>query len=545
MAIINIYRILAGILILYNSENPYELFSVGCQLELEGKIKEAIEYYKKANELDSLALEIYLSTASAYYKLRKFDKGIDFAMRGLRLIPNNFQLYLIIAAGNIGKGDLKKAIQFYTKTLEIEPKNIENYLAIATLYEGLEDFKSAKEKLRDIPEEFKNAEVYNRLGTITGKMNDHKGAIEYYRKAFSLDTTNTTALLGIGTGFDIIGIKDSSICYYERILVYDSSLNVCKRLIDLYSDTDAYENLIGMAKWILSIDYYDAAVRRSLGYALYKKGAMTEAMNEFLIASNLDPHDTYSRFYIARIYLEDGKYDESQRAINEAILINPDFIELWVYLGFISIDKKDYRTATYAFTEAAYRGADLAQIFYLHGVVAEMRHQYEDAYYFYKKSASKDPKYLSTLEALANLCERINKKEEAFETFNKIITLDTTSAVALNYVGYTYAERNESLGYALELINRALAIEANNGYYIDSRGWVFYQMQQYEAALVELKRAAELVEDAVILEHLGDAYLKLKEPMKAIESYQRALRIEPNNKNLMEKLQGIKAITDK
>lgn len=539
MDVINIFRILTSILFFYNTETPYELYSIANQLELAGKTESAIEYYKKALLLDPQAIEIYLSLANAFYKLRKFDDGIDYANQGLLVVPDNKKLYLTIGTGYIGKGDFKKAIEFYQKASGFEPENIEIYSAISTLYEALDDLNMAKKTLQDIPEEFKTSEVYTKLGTIAGKLNDHPGAIEFYHKGYDLDTTNATALVGIGTGFDFMGIKDSSIYYYEKAIANDSFLMVSKRLVDLYSDTDQYEKLINIARKILSYEYYETAVRRSLGYALYKIGAAVESLNEFYIASSIDPQDTYSKFYVARIYLEQGRYDDAQREISETIRINPDFIELWVYLGFICIDKKDFKTARAAFTEAAHRGADLVQIYYLLGVTAEMELSYTEAYFYYKKSLALNSKSLPSLEALANLCDRIDKKNEAFIAFQKIIELDTINPVALNYVGYTYAERAESLDYALSLIEQALSFEANNGYYIDSRGWVFYQLQRYEEALTDLKRASEIVEDAVILEHLGDVYLKLNDLNNAKDAYERALKLEPKNEIINQKLQQL------
>jgi tetratricopeptide (TPR) repeat protein len=201
--------------------------------------------------------------------------------------------------------------------------------------------------------------------------------------------------------------------------------------------------------------------------------------------------------------------------------------------------------ARHAFTEAAHRGADMAQVYYLLGVTAEMQEKYSEAYFNYHRSLESDSVGLPALEALANLCERIDKKDEAFETFKKIIVVDTASAIALNYVGYTLAERNDSLEYALELINKALDIEADNGYYIDSRGWVFYQMGRYKEALEDLKKAAEIVEDAVILEHLGDVYIKLDIQDKARDAYERALKYEPDSKILKEKLRKFKKTRNK
>ncbi len=538
MAIIAFCRILITLLLFSNAETGYELFSIGCQLELEGKIKEAIEYYVKAKELAPESPEIYLSLANAFYKIHKFDQGINVANQGLSITSDTARLYNTIAIGYIGKRDFKSAIVYYEKSLEIEPDNIEFYTGLSILYEATRDVKRAREILSNMPDSLKTAEVFSQLGSLSGKLNDHESAISYYRQGYKLDTTNITGLMGIGTGFDLLNVKDSAIYYYEKVLKEDTLLpKVGRRLVDLYSDTEQYKKLVTVAREILASDFNDVYMRRSLGYALYKIGIRHEALNEFLLASRIDPLDAYSKFYVGRMYLEDGDYDKASREISEAIRINPDFIELWVYLGFVAIERDDFETAEYAFTEAAHRGGDMVQIYYLLGVIAEMQEKSPLAYSYYHKSLRVDPKNIATLEALAHLCARIDKENEAFEVFKDIIEIDTVNAEALNYVGYTFAERNDSLEYALELINKALALEEDNGYYIDSRGWVFYQMEQYDKALKDLERAAKFVEDAVILEHLGDVYMKLNDMQKAKNAYIKALEHDPKNKILKQKIE--------
>ncbi len=541
MAIFSICGILILNLLTFNhSRNSYELFSIGCQLELEGRIPEAINYYLNALQYDPTAKEIYVSLTGAFYKIREFQKGIEYAYKGLAFVSDSSEFYGLIAVGHIGKGDLRGAVRIYEKIREMKPFDTGIIQTIALLYEGLGDLNSAIKILLEFPDSLKNADIYNRLGTLTGKSHNHLDAIKYYKQAYVLDTTNALTLIGIGTGFDILNIKDSAIYYYELGLKYNDSNDLRKRLLDLYVDTEQYEKMIKVAREILKVDYYDAYVRRNLGFGLYKLGLLNEALSEFLISAGLNPQDSYSRFYIARINFEQRKYDEAQKAIEDAIKIDPDFTELWVYAGFIAIDKKDYKNARYYFTESAYHNADMAQIYYLLGAVNELDGSFSDAYFHYKKSLSLNPKSLPGLSALANLCDRIGRKEEALRTFEKIIQIDSTDAMALNYVGYTYAERGERLDYALELIEKALSIEPNNGYIIDSRGWVYYQKGDYESALLDLKRASELVEDAVIIEHLGDVYLKLKDVDKAIEMYEKVLRLEPKNKNVRQKLLNLK-----
>ncbi len=89
------------------------------------------------------------------------------------------------------------------------------------------------------------------------------------------------------------------------------------------------------------------------------------------------------------------------------------------------------------------------------------------------------------------------------------IAIDPKHAEAYNYIGYMYAERGTNLTEALELVQHALALEPENGYFIDSLGWVYYQQGRYPEALRELQRAADRAkDDPVIFDHLGDAYLK-------------------------------------
>jgi tetratricopeptide (TPR) repeat protein len=538
MAIIYICRILSTLLLLTNSESAYELFSIGNNLELEGNITEAVKYYEKVLELGPETPEIYNTLANALFKLRKFDRGISVAKQGLTLFPEDITIYNAIAIGNIGKGDLLTAIKYYKLALTLASDNIDIYNSLSILYEGIQDYNSAAQILLAMPDSLKMPETYVRLGSIAGKVNDHHGAIEYYRKGYAMDTTDMIALIGIGTGYDLLNVKDSAIYYYEQTIKDDSLiLTVGKRLVDLYSDIDDFHRLIRMANTVLELDHFDGHVRRSLGYAFYKTGELDLALDEFLIASRLDPGDTYSRFYAGKIHLDKGNYKTAMAEIEQALKINPDFIELWVYLGFVAIDLKDFETAEYAFTQAAFHGGDLVQVYYLLGVSAEMQGDNTRAYFHYCKALAMDQHNLSSLEALANLCERVGKKQETFELFHKIIEIDTTNATALNYVGYTYAEKNERLEYALELINKALLIDPGNGYYIDSRGWVYYQMGEYEKALEEMERATGIVGDAVILEHLGDVYMKLNEQNKAKQAYEKALEYEPENEGLKDKIQ--------
>ena len=72
----------------------------------------------------------------------------------------------------------------------------------------------------------------------------------------------------------------------------------------------------------------------------------------------------------------------------------------------------------------------------------------------------------------------------AIAYFERAVAADPRNANALNYLGYTYAEMGVKLDEAEALIRRALEIEPNDGFYVDSLGWVYYQRGDYEVPRV-------------------------------------------------------------
>jgi len=132
----------------------------------------------------------------------------------------------------------------------------------------------------------------------------------------------------------------------------------------------------------------------------------------------------------------------------------------------------------------------------------------------------------------------------ALQVMQRAIESDPNHADALNYIGYTWAERGERLDEAEALIVRALEQRPEAGHILDSLGWVYYMRAQplieagrvdegrawLRRAVVQLKRAAERIGgggDPVISEHLGDAYFLLGRRREALKMYEEALRQKP------------------
>lgn len=96
--------------------------------------------------------------------------------------------------------------------------------------------------------------------------------------------------------------------------------------------------------------------------------------------------------------------------------------------------------------------------------------------------------------------------------------------MALNYLGYMLADRGTRLEEAMGYIRRAVALDPQNGAYLDSLGWVYFKMGNYELAEENLRRAADRMgDDPTIQEHLGELYLRTGRLKLAATHWERSL----------------------
>ena len=79
----------------------------------------------------------------------------------------------------------------------------------------------------------------------------------------------------------------------------------------------------------------------------------------------------------------------------------------------------------------------------------------------------------------ARFTTKTRTRKNPIASMKKAIELNPKNAAALNYLGYTWAEMGVQLDEAEDLIMRALKIQPNDGFYIDSLGWVYYQKGDY------------------------------------------------------------------
>ncbi len=128
------------------------------------------------------------------------------------------------------------------------------------------------------------------------------------------------------------------------------------------------------------------------------------------------------------------------------------------------------------------------------------------------------------LYALGSAYERAGQPDAAIAQMRALLAVHPDHAEAMNFVGYTLAERGLRLDEAERLVRRALELKPRAGHVLDSLGWVLFRRGDFRGAVEHLERADALTgPDSTILEHLGDAYRAASRPADAARAYGRAL----------------------
>ena len=142
---------------------------------------------------------------------------------------------------------------------------------------------------------------------------------------------------------------------------------------------------------------------------------------------------------------------------------------------------------------------------------------------------------------LASALHRSGRTAEAVRILEGLATKGTDLAEAYNYLGYIYVEDNKDLDRAIELVQKALLLDPQNGAYLDSLGWAYYKKGMLDEALEALSMAAgEMPDDAVIRDHLGDVYAARGQLQEAEGEWQLSLELDPGSRDVKKKLEKVR-----
>lgn len=129
--------------------------------------------------------------------------------------------------------------------------------------------------------------------------------------------------------------------------------------------------------------------------------------------------------------------------------------------------------------------------------------------------------------------ERSKQWAKAEADLKKALALFPDQPHVLNYLGYSWIDQGVNLDDGMAMIKKAVQQRPDDGYIVDSLGWAYYRIANYEEAVKQLERAIELKpEDPTINDHLGDAYWRVGRVLEAKFQWAHARDLKPDPEEL-------------
>jgi len=132
--------------------------------------------------------------------------------------------------------------------------------------------------------------------------------------------------------------------------------------------------------------------------------------------------------------------------------------------------------------------------------------------------------------------ESLKNHEQVETTLKQLLKMNPKNSEALNFLGYAYAERGIKLDEAESLIRRALDIKPDDGYYLDSLAWVYFQRGRFDEALKYQQKALKAIDDDPVMhEHMGDILWQGGNHEKARSHWRRAIELKHEKPDMLRR----------
>ena len=129
--------------------------------------------------------------------------------------------------------------------------------------------------------------------------------------------------------------------------------------------------------------------------------------------------------------------------------------------------------------------------------------------------------------------ERLGEDESSDKDLLKSLTIKPDDPYILNYLGYSWLEREHKIQEAIEMLDKAYNQKKNDPYIIDSVGWGYYLIGDFINAEKFLKKAIQLMpNDPIVNDHYGDVLWKLNRKIQAKYYWRNAI----NSKDAEEEI---------
>lgn len=230
---------------------------------------------------------------------------------------------------------------------------------------------------------------------------------------------------------------------------------------------------------------------------------LAEAQLKHFVTLNVqDRNPAY--YYLGQIAEENKQFDAAQAYYGQ-VLSGEHYLPARIRRARLLADQGQIEQARGLLrASAAEKPEDRTQLAIAEAGLLRDAARVQEAFDFLDRQLAEQPEQPELMYETALLAERLNKVELMETRLRRLIEMRPDSPQAYNALGYAFADRNMRLPEARELIEKALSLSPDDGFILDSMGWVLYRLGDLPGALDYLQRSFAKREDPEIAAHLGE-----------------------------------------
>ncbi len=501
--------------------------------------------------------------------------AIDQYEQLVKLDPNSVEDHLLLGRLYRLNNELLKSESEFKAAVKIAPDSEEAVSTLAYLYNEEGDSAHALQVLNAIPETARTAKLYSALGYTYEQQKQYKEAIDAYRRSTELDRDNLDSVRGLAQNLMNDGQTEAALEQYKVIAdadpsdaqtymriaeidrrngKFDQAMEALKKANSVVPDSleveyniavideaqGKYDDAITILNQLLqktehADGQYSTPEKNNRSVFIERLGTVYREANKQQLAVDTfrkmlalgDENAIRGYQQIIETYRDNRQWQMATDVAAEAAKKFPDDRDLQMVWASQQADMGD-ADAAIARVKAMLKGTPDDRTVYI--ALAQMNSRVKNwkaAEEYINKALElatrqEDKDYVIFVQG--SIYERQKKYDLAEESFHKVLVDDPKSAMTLNYLGYMLADRGTRVEEGLGYIRRAVALDPQNGAYLDSLGWAYYRLGNYDLAEENLRRASERIgNDPTVHQHLGELYQKTGRLKLAANHFERAL----------------------
>ncbi|AMO57777.1 tetratricopeptide repeat protein [Endozoicomonas montiporae] len=479
-----------------------------------------------------------IGVAERAYQISMFigarQASLDAALLWAELAPDDARALQASAIELVRDGQLDRAVDQMRKALDLQGEANFDFLASSAAELSEEDRDRLLQTFDVILKEYPDHRSL-KLGKaiLLQQAGRNEEAMQLADQLLQRDPEYVKALILKGRILNKLGRGDEA----EKMLADAVDKHPDRpRLRLLYARVLVHLNKLDEARVqfeeLLKQSPHDVEILMSLALIALENDMLDRAETYFNRLLKLGQRKGTASYYLGRISEKKGHLKEAE-AYFRNVPPGKEFMRAQVALVQLMLSRGRLKEARKHLDEARNRyPVHAVQLYMLETEILVGEAKYNEALDVFDAAVLRHPESINLLYARAMVQEKLGKLDALEKDLRAIIKLQPENAAALNALGYTLADRTDRHKEALELIEKAYALDNEDPAIMDSMGWIQYRLGNLEGALKYLQQAYERFPDHEVAAHLGEVLWMMGRKEEAIALWDKALKQKPESEIL-------------